>query len=174
VKNTKLRYVISNTAWGAVALVASGEKILGSYLPQKNKTALKTRIGKEFPGAVAADKNDPLLAKGTSQLQGYFEGKLEKFDLPLDLTGFAPFQTKVYRALKNLGYGKTISYGQLAAKAGSPAAARAVGQAMAKNRLAPLIPCHRVLGADGSLTGFSSTGGVDQKKKMLLMESGKN
>jgi methylated-DNA-[protein]-cysteine S-methyltransferase len=102
------------------------------------------------------------------QLQAYFEGKLKDFDLPLVLEG-TEFQLLVWRNLQKIPYGETVSYGQLARRIGSPDAARAVGLANGSNPIPIIIPCHRVIGSSGDLTGFG--GGLPIKKKLLALES---
>ena len=102
------------------------------------------------------------------QLGAYFDGKLKDFDLPLILDGSA-FQLLVWNNLRKIPYGETISYGQLAKRIGSPDAARAVGLANGSNPIPIIIPCHRVIGSNGDLTGFG--GGLPLKKKLLALES---
>jgi methylated-DNA-[protein]-cysteine S-methyltransferase len=102
------------------------------------------------------------------QLQAYFEGKLKEFKLPLVLEG-TEFQLRVWRNLQKIPYGETVSYGQLAKRIGSPDAARAVGLANGSNPIPIIIPCHRVIGSNGDLTGFG--GGLPIKKKLLALES---
>lgn len=103
------------------------------------------------------------------QLKEYFAGKRQSFDLDLAPAG-TPFQLKVWRALRRIPYGETWSYGQLAQRVGNPKAARAVGAANGQNPLPIVVPCHRVIGANGSLTGFG--GGLSIKQKLLELESG--
>jgi methylated-DNA-[protein]-cysteine S-methyltransferase len=102
------------------------------------------------------------------QLDGYFCGNYTQFDLPLDLHG-SDFQRKVWRALSAIPFGQTRSYGQIAKAVGQPGAARAVGLAAHENPIAIVVPCHRVIGADGKLTGYA--GGVPRKKKLLDLEA---
>jgi methylated-DNA-[protein]-cysteine S-methyltransferase len=102
------------------------------------------------------------------QLQAYFAGKLTEFELPLILEG-TEFQLLVWRNLQKIPYGETVSYGQLANRIGRPEAARAVGLANGSNPLPIIIPCHRVIGSNGELTGFG--GGIPIKKKLLALES---
>jgi methylated-DNA-[protein]-cysteine S-methyltransferase len=103
-----------------------------------------------------------------SQLKAYFEGKLRDFDLPLVLNG-TEFQRRVWHRLLTIPYGETASYGQLAREIGSPEAFRAVGLANGSNPIAIIVPCHRVIGSNGDLTGFG--GGIPLKKKLLALES---
>jgi methylated-DNA-[protein]-cysteine S-methyltransferase len=102
------------------------------------------------------------------QLKAYFAGKLTEFDLPLVLEG-TEFQLRVWHNLQKIPYGETVSYGQLAKRIGSPDAARAVGLANGSNPIPIIIPCHRVIGSNGDLTGFG--GGLPTKKKLLGLES---
>jgi len=113
--------------------------------------------------------NDKLLDTARRQLDSYFAGKLRAFDLPLAPKG-TPFQQRVWQALLTIPYGVTRSYGQLAAAIGSPQAPRAVGLANGRNPISIIIPCHRVIGANGSLTGYG--GGMDRKKSLLDLEQG--
>ncbi|HET7922087.1 MAG TPA: methylated-DNA--[protein]-cysteine S-methyltransferase [Gammaproteobacteria bacterium] len=103
------------------------------------------------------------------QLRAYFNGKLQKFDLPLAPEG-TEFQMRVWRALREIPYGETWSYGQLARRIRKPQASRAVGAANGQNPIPIIVPCHRVIGANGSLTGFG--GGLPIKRALLELESG--
>lgn len=118
--------------------------------------------------ATADEPPDPLLAEAARQLRAYFAGELREFDLPLDLSGATDFSRRVLEACLEVPYGATASYGELAGRAGSPRAARAVGQVMATNRLALVIPCHRVIGSGGTLTGYGY--GLGLKALLLEME----
>lgn len=102
-----------------------------------------------------------------AQLDEYFAGARRKFDLPLAPRG-TPFQLKVWRELRKIPYGRTITYAVLARRAGNAAACRAVGAANGRNPLPIIVPCHRVIGSDGSLTGFG--GGIEAKRKLLRLE----
>ncbi|MGH9743429.1 MAG: methylated-DNA--[protein]-cysteine S-methyltransferase, partial [Candidatus Acidiferrum sp.] len=102
------------------------------------------------------------------QLEAYFEGKLREFDLPLMIEG-TEFQQLVWSNLRKIPYGETVSYGQIARQIGRPEASRAVGLANGSNPIPIIIPCHRVIGSNGDLTGFG--GGLPVKKKLLALES---
>jgi len=102
------------------------------------------------------------------QLKGYFRGELKEFDLPLVMEG-TDFQLRVWNALRAIPYGQTVSYAQLAGRIGNPKAVRAVGLANGHNPIPIIVPCHRVIGSDGSLTGFG--GGLSTKKMLLELES---
>jgi methylated-DNA-[protein]-cysteine S-methyltransferase len=110
----------------------------------------------------------PPLAAAARQLSEYFGGLRGSFDLPVSLAG-TPFQRAVWAALQEIPYGNTVSYAQLAARLGRPSAARAVGAANGRNPLSIVVPCHRVVGADGALTGY--VGGTDCKRWLLDHES---
>jgi len=116
-------------------------------------------------------ENPLFFSKVITQLDGYFNGSLRKFSLiqgiDFKLKG-TPFQEKVWQELLNIPYGETISYGELAIRIGNPRAFRAVGMANGKNPISIIVPCHRVIGKDGSLTGFG--GGIDVKKQLLSLE----
>lgn len=109
----------------------------------------------------------PLLRRAAEQLRAYFAGQRRSFDLPLRMQG-TDFQLAVWRALLTIPYGETRSYAQIAAQIGRPKACRAVGLANGQNPLAIIVPCHRVIGADGSLTGYG--GGLDMKRLLLDLE----
>lgn len=109
----------------------------------------------------------PLLVQAKAQLSEYFAGTRQEFTLPLSPKG-TPFQQKVWAALQTIPYGQTRSYGEIARQIGSPKAARAVGMANHHNPIAILIPCHRVVGQNGALTGYA--GGLERKKALLQLE----
>lgn len=115
-----------------------------------------------------AQHETPLLTDGKGQLMEYFEGKRRVFDLPLAPEGTA-FRKRVWTALLDIPWGETISYGELARRVDNPKGVRAVGQANHHNPIPILIPCHRVVGADGSLTGYG--GGVELKRALLALET---
>jgi methylated-DNA-[protein]-cysteine S-methyltransferase len=109
-------------------------------------------------------------AAAREQLEQYFAGERRAFDLPLELEGPA-FHRRVWEALLTIPYGETRSYGHIAAQVGDPGAARAVGFANGRNPIAIVVPCHRVIGADGSLTGYG--GGLPRKRTLLDLEAGR-
>ena len=110
----------------------------------------------------------PALAPFVEQFAAYFAGALREFSLPLSLVG-TPFQQQVWQALRTIAYGETISYGEQARRIGNPRAVRAVGAANGRNPLPIVLPCHRVVGKNGSLTGYA--GGVQVKQFLLQLES---
>ena len=112
--------------------------------------------------------SDPLFERVANQLERYFGGSLQAFDIPFDLQG-TPFQRDVWQALLAIDAGTTRSYGDIARQIGKPVAVRAVGAAVGRNPVSILVPCHRVIGTDGSLTGYA--GGIDRKVALLRLEA---
>ena len=110
----------------------------------------------------------PVLVQAVTQLRDYFAGRRTRFDLPLDLQGGTPFQQSVWQALLAIPAGGTASYGDLSRRVGRPSAVRAVGAAVGRNPVSIIVPCHRVLGRDGSLTGYA--GGLERKSALLGLE----
>lgn len=110
----------------------------------------------------------PVLQQASAQLTQYFAGQRRQFDLPLDLSVGTSFQQAVWQALQSLAFGKTCSYSALSAQMGRPTAVRALSGAVARNPLSIIVPCHRVLGANGALTGYA--GGLDRKAALLKLE----
>ncbi|ODV00223.1 MAG: cysteine methyltransferase [Rubrivivax sp. SCN 70-15] len=121
------------------------------------------------PGPIAAriDPAHPHLALAARELQAYFDGRLRRFDVALDAEG-TPFQRDVWRALCGIAPGSTTTYGEIARRIGRPAAVRAVGAAVGRNPLGIVVPCHRVVGSDGALTGYA--GGLERKRALLALE----
>ncbi|HMC04259.1 MAG TPA: methylated-DNA--[protein]-cysteine S-methyltransferase [Actinomycetota bacterium] len=121
----------------------------------------------EAPPEDAVEGHSDLLDAAVTQIREYFTGNRTTFDLPLDLGG-TPFQQKVWRELGSIPFGTTISYGEQARRIGRPQAARAVGAANGRNPVPVVLPCHRVIGSGGALTGFG--GGLDTKRTLLRHE----
>jgi methylated-DNA-[protein]-cysteine S-methyltransferase len=120
------------------------------------------------PSSWPANASHPVLKKTAKQLTQYFAGQRQTFDVPLDLSGGTAFQQAVWQALLAIPSGKTTSYGSISKTTGNAAAVRAVGAAVGRNPISIIVPCHRVLGADGSLTGYA--GGLDRKTALLKLE----
>jgi methylated-DNA-[protein]-cysteine S-methyltransferase len=120
-------------------------------------------------GPIGTERKTEVLAAAAAQLDEYFAGKRRTFDLPMTLDG-TEFQRTVWRALADVPYGETCTYGELARVIGRPSASRAVGAANGANPIAIILPCHRVIGSNGTLTGYG--GGLPLKKKLLAMEQG--
>jgi methylated-DNA-[protein]-cysteine S-methyltransferase len=134
-------------------------------------TAEEGRLsGVRFAASVAARSDEPVLVEAEAQLRAYFAGKLRRFELPLAPRG-TPFQRSVWDALLDIPYGSTSTYSEVAAAIGRPSACRAVGAANGRNPLAVIVPCHRVIGAAGGLTGYG--GGLERKRVLLALEASK-
>ena len=156
----------ADTALGPVRLAASPTGLCGIWFEGQRHEPSPQLYG----GAAWAEADGhPLLQVATGQLQQYLRGERDGFDLPLDLSGGTQFQQDVWRALLAIARGATTSYGALSRQLGRPLAVRAVGAAVGRNPLSVVVPCHRVLGADGSLTGYA--GGLDRKTALLDLES---
>ena len=145
--------VLFDTPVGPMALECEGEGLTALYLPCRP--------------VEGAGVETPLLARGRAELLEYFQGKRRVFDLPLAPQG-TPFQRRVWSALAEIPYGATISYKELARRVDRPKGFQAVGQANGRNPLPIFLPCHRVVGADGSLTGYA--GGLELKQFLLELE----
>lgn len=147
---------------GPLTLVAVGGRLVGLYMEGQ----LHRPAGGEFGGWVP-DAATPLFAEVARQLAEYFAAARETFELPFTLNG-TRFQLRVWSALREIPYGRTCTYGQLAERIGCPRATRAVGLANGRNPIGVIVPCHRVIGADGSLTGYG--GGMERKRMLLALE----
>jgi methylated-DNA-[protein]-cysteine S-methyltransferase len=145
------------TPIGELRLVASETGLRSVYFPGP------------IPALDAEEGTSPVLAETGAQLQAYFEGTRTAFSLPVDVRG-TPFQRAAWRGLADIPYGQTVSYSEQARRLGRPHAVRAVGAANGRNPLPIVLPCHRVIGSDGSLTGFG--GGLDVKRALLDHEAG--
>lgn len=155
------------TAFGWVGIAWSERGLVALTLPQASEA---DALGQLPAGTDPAPEAVPGLdvAALAEKLRRYFEGQVVTLDEPLDPTVGTEFQRRVWAITRAIPRGQTRTYGQVAREAGSPGAARAVGQSMARNPWPVIVPCHRVLGSDGSLTGFG--GGVEMKRRMLEME----
>ncbi len=151
-------HVVVNSPVGPLTLLAVDGKLAGLYMSEQRY--------RPAPGLFGEPDFRPF-ADAAGQLAGYFDGRRTSFDLPLALNGTA-FQVRVWTALQSVPFGATISYGQLAERIGEPSAARAVGLANGRNPISIIVPCHRVVGSDGSLTGYG--GGLERKRYLLALE----
>jgi methylated-DNA-[protein]-cysteine S-methyltransferase len=143
---------------GELLLISDGEHLTGLY----------TRVSPALRKSTAKwTRDEPALRETRAQLKAYFGGELKEFDLPMALEG-TDFQRKVWEKLCEIPYGVTTSYGELARRLGTPSASRAVGLANGSNPISIIVPCHRVIGADGSLTGYG--GGLERKEWLLKHE----
>ena len=155
---TPLQYRIVDSPVGPLTLAGSGSTLM--HLRMVDQTHEPDRSGWEPAGPDA-------FADVVAQLEAYFAGELIAFDIDLELTG-TEFQRRVWAALQTIPYGETRSYGQIAEQIGSPAASRAVGMANGRNPIGIIVPCHRVIGSSGGLTGYG--GGIERKRTLLDLE----
>jgi methylated-DNA-[protein]-cysteine S-methyltransferase len=159
-KNIALQYTQIATPLGPMLLAASPAGLAGAWF-------LDQRHFPETSNWVSAPDH-PLLQTAAIKLHRHFNGSQLEFDIPLDLSTGTDFQQRVWHALINIRAGQTTSYGQLAAQLGLPSASRAVGAAVGRNPISILVPCHRVLGSNGQLTGYA--GGLTRKSALLQLE----
>lgn len=145
--------IVFDTPVGPMALEEEGGALTALYLPNRPVDP--------------AGEETPLLTRGRLEVLDYLAGKRRSFDLPLNPKG-TPFQQKVWAALADIPYGHTVTYGELARRVGCPRGSRAVGQANHRNPLPIFLPCHRVVGTRGALTGYA--GGLDLKRFLLELE----
>ncbi len=149
-----MRYTTMDTPIGELTLLGDEGKLTGVWMGPKDPEPHWVR-------------DEDALAEPVTQLNEYFAGERTTFDLELEPAG-TPFQQSVWDLLKEIPYGETTTYGALALELGNPRSVRAVGLANGRNPLPIVVPCHRVIGADGSLVGFG--GGLDRKRKLLALE----
>jgi methylated-DNA-[protein]-cysteine S-methyltransferase len=157
---TMLSYKFMESAVGRLKLVADASRLFAVLWPNDRPSRVKLTKMREDP-------RHPVLREAERQLTEYFNGERTTFDLPLHLHGTA-FQQQVWQQLQRIPYGQTQSYGDLASAIGRRSASRAVGMANSRNPLSIVVPCHRVIGASGQLTGFA--GGIETKSKLLKLE----
>ena len=156
---TTTLYATFDSPIGELLAVGDGEALTGLHM-QDGRLPLTPQASWEYDEAAFGELR--------AQLREYFTGARREFELPLAPRG-SEFQLRVWAALREIPYGETVSYGELAERIGCPASARAVGAANGRNPIAVVIPCHRVIGASGRLTGFA--GGLERKRLLLDLES---
>ena len=145
---------------GPLTLVATNGVLTGVYMDEQRHRPVEETFG---------PRDDTQSAEVIEQLEAYFAGELRDFDVPLALEG-TEFQRRVWTELQRIPYGETTTYGELAERLGRPSAARAVGLANGKNPISIIVPCHRVIGSTGNLTGYG--GGLPRKRYLLSFEKG--
>jgi len=162
------QYAIFRTQWGWFGLLGSEQGLVRTCLPVAHKEAVQSRLLSDIPNAERSKKAFSVLQNA---IEDYYKGSPADFsDVEVCLADSSEFQQRVLITLQTISYGEIVSYSQLAKLAGSPKAARAIGMVMAQNPLPLIIPCHRVIKADGSVGQFSAAGGTDTKKRMLDLE----
>ena len=154
------QHTVIDSPYGRLTLVATDGLLSGLYMTDQRHRPPEETFG---------EPDDTPFAEMIGELRAYFAGELKEFTVRLHLDG-TPFQHSVWEQLRKIPYGETRSYGELADALGNPKASRAVGLANGKNPLGIIVPCHRVVGADGSLTGYG--GGLERKRRLLDFERG--
>ncbi|MFF5965617.1 methylated-DNA--[protein]-cysteine S-methyltransferase [Streptomyces collinus] len=154
------QHTVTDSPYGPLTLVADDGVLCGLYMTDQRHRPPEETFG---------TRDDTLFAEAEEQLTAYFAGDLEEFTVELRLHG-TPFQRTVWDALRRIPYGETRTYGELAGILGAPTASRAVGLANGRNPVGIIVPCHRVIGASGSLTGYG--GGLERKQRLLDFERG--
>jgi methylated-DNA-[protein]-cysteine S-methyltransferase len=151
-------HTVVDSPIGPLTLVAADGALAGLYMERHRYRPAQETFG---------DRDDTPFAEATEQLEEYFAGRRTDFDLPLAPAG-TEFQRRVWDELRTIPYGQTMSYGELARRLGRPSAARAVGMANGRNPISIIVPCHRVIGSAGDLTGYG--GGLERKRHLLDFE----
>ncbi|MBG0851274.1 methylated-DNA--[protein]-cysteine S-methyltransferase [Streptomyces spinoverrucosus] len=154
------QHTVIDSPYDTLTLVAEDGVLCGLYMTEQRHRPPEETFGV---------RDETPFGEIIDQLTAYFEGRLKEFTFPLHLNG-TPFQRTVWDQLRRIPYGETRSYGELADALGNPHASRAVGLANGKNPIGIIVPCHRVIGASGSLTGYG--GGLDRKQRLLDFERG--
>jgi methylated-DNA-[protein]-cysteine S-methyltransferase len=169
-----LGYTIFPTPLGSCGIAWSDRALTCVQLPEADEAATRLRMARRFPALTELTPPpfvQEAIAAITALLQGHPTEPRDLTHLPLDMEGVPPFHQRVYELVRHIPPGETLTYSEVARRLGEPGAARAVGQALGANPFAPVVPCHRVLGAPTGTGGFSAHGGLKTKLKMLETES---
>jgi methylated-DNA-[protein]-cysteine S-methyltransferase len=166
-------YALFPTAIGFCGIAWGGRGITGVQLPEQDEAATRARMARRFPSSAEVDAPphaQQAMDAVTALLRGTPAEPVDLRNIVLDLEAVPPFHQRVYAVARAIPPGTTTTYGELARQLGEPGAARAVGQALGANPFAPVVPCHRILAADGRAGGFSANGGVSTKLRLLEIE----
>jgi methylated-DNA-[protein]-cysteine S-methyltransferase len=163
-------FALFPTPLGHCAIAWSDRAVVGTQLPESDEHATRRRIGRRFAGATEAAP-PPVVQRAIDRVSALLRGEHDDLtDLILDMNGVPEFNQRVYEAARRIPPGTVITYGDVARRVGEPNASQAVGQALGNNPFAPIVPCHRVVSADGKMHGFSAGGGTATKLRMLTIE----
>jgi methylated-DNA-[protein]-cysteine S-methyltransferase len=158
------------TQLGHCAIAWSNDTVTGTQLPEHDEAATRTRMQRRFPNTPETTP-PPAIQRAIESITALLAGTPNDLtEIALAVHDLAPFDRDVYEATRAIPPGTTVTYGTIAKRIGDPTAAQAVGQALGRNPFAPVIPCHRVVSADGKMHGFSATGGVATKLRLLTIE----
>ena len=167
---TAYGFTLFDTAIGRCGVAWSDRGLVGVQLPEAADTATRERMLQRFPAA-AERPPPPQVRLAIDSIVALLQGEPSDLSaIALDMEGVAPFHRRVYEVARTIPPGKTLAYGEVAARAGAPGAARAVGQALGHNPFPIIVPCHRVVAAGGKIGGFSAPGGSAAKIRMLALE----
>lgn len=167
---SSVEYTLFDTSIGRCAIAWTAAGVAAVQLPEEEEAATVARLLGKLDGSRQRSPPRPV-RDALERIAGHLAGRCATLEeVPLALESLPPFRRRVYAALRRVPPGKTVTYGELAALAGSPGACRAVGQAMARNRFPLVVPCHRVLAAGGAPGGFSAAGGLVTKARLLALE----
>jgi methylated-DNA-[protein]-cysteine S-methyltransferase len=165
-----IAFCLFDTAIGPCAIAWGANGIVGASLPERDAPSLRARMIERYPGAIEAHAA-PEIAAAIDGIRGTLAGqKRDLSDVVLDMEDVPEFNRRVYEIARTIAPGRTLTYGEVAAQLGDVSLSRAVGQALGQNPFAPIVPCHRVLSADGKMHGFSARGGISLKLRMLRLE----
>lgn len=163
-------FTLFETPVGSCGIAWSPRGIAGLQLPEPTERATRARVQRRWPGAMEAPPPAGV-QRALGRILALLKGEpADLQDIPLDLEDVPDFNRKVYEVARTILPGRTMTYGEIARRLGVPHEAREVGQALGRNPVAIIVPCHRVLGADGKMGGFSANGGVSTKRRMLEIE----
>ena len=166
-------YTVFDTPIGLCGIAWGPSGLTGVQLPEEDAAATRARMQRRFPQVAECAPPEPV-QHAIDRIVALLEGRPTEpaglSDLPLDMTGVPPFHQRVYALARQMAPGETMTYGEMARRLGDPGAARAVGQALGHNPFAPVVPCHRILAADGRPGGFSASGGARTKLRLLEIE----
>jgi methylated-DNA-[protein]-cysteine S-methyltransferase len=165
-----IRFSLFHTSIGTGGIAWADRGVLGVQLPEPETARVRARLRRRFPGAVEC-RPSPEIEQALEQISALLRGEPSDLSsIRLDMESIPPLARRVYEIARTISAGKTTSYGQIATQLGDPLLAREVGQALARNPFPVVVPCHRVLAAGGKLGGFSASGGVATKQRLLSIE----
>jgi len=165
-----MNYALFDTAIGSCGVVWGERGIAGVHLPDANPARTRAGVTRRFPGATPGEPT-PQVQQAIDGIVALFRGeKRDLREIVLDVEGLPDFSRRVYELARTIPPGATLTYGEVARRLGTPGMARAVGHALGQNPWPIVVPCHRVLAADGGMGGFSAPGGVSTKRRMLEIE----
>jgi methylated-DNA-[protein]-cysteine S-methyltransferase len=168
---TNVSFTLFDTALGTGGIAWGDSGIVRCHLPEPDPALVRARLSRELPDALEVAQAPPPIADAITQITRLLAGETADFStVQLDMSQVPPFKRSVYDFVRNIPRGSTFTYGEVATALGQPGASRAVGQAMATNPFAPIVPCHRVLAAGNKPGGFSAHGGALTKMQLLQME----